>query len=62
MNEEPKIKVTTLYGYCELRDWFEFDGEKLVGMCNKKTYDRDGKLVEYSESPTGLVVSPPWFA
>lgn len=57
LGKEPEFKVTALYGHCELRSWFEFDGEKLIGMGSKKTYDQDGKLIDYSESQTGLVMT-----
>lgn len=56
LGKEPEFKVEVLYGHCEIRSWFEYDGEKLVGMGSKKTYDKDGKLTDYSESPTGLVM------
>jgi hypothetical protein len=56
LGKERDFKVTVLYGHCELRSWFEFDGEKLIGMGSKKTYDQNGKLTDYSESPTGLVM------
>lgn len=59
LGDEPKISVTAIYGHCEIRSWFEFDGEKLIGMGSKKTYDENGKLTDYSESPTGLVMTVP---
>ena len=59
LGKEPEFKVTVIYGHCELRSWFEFDGEKLIGMGSKKTYDQNGKLTDYSESPTGLVMTLP---
>ena len=50
------IKINDICGHAELRSWFEFDGEQLIGMGNIKTYDRNGKLIDYKESPTGVVL------
>lgn len=57
LGKEHKIEVMAIFGHCELRSWFEFDGENFIGMGSKKTYDQNGNLVDYSESPTGLVVT-----
>jgi hypothetical protein len=51
---EPKWKITFTRGRVVLRSWIEFDGEKYIGMGSKKTFDEDGKLIDYTESPTGL--------
>jgi len=54
MNE---IFPEQVYGYAELRSWFEFDGEKLIGMGSKKRFDRQGNLIDYEESPTGITLT-----
>lgn len=59
IDDEPVIAVTALYGRCEIRSWFEFDGGKLIGMGSKKTYDRNGNLIGYEESPTGITMVLP---
>ncbi len=54
---ETHFKITPLYGHIELRSWFEFDGEKLIGMGSKKTFDRNRKLIDYTEAPTGIILT-----
>lgn len=54
-NTDIEYKIDILYGYCDLRSWIEFDGDKYIGMGSKKTFDNDGKLISYDESPTGLI-------
>ena len=53
---ETTFEIDKIYGYFELRTWFEFDGTNLIGMGSKKEYDQNGKLVEYSEEPTGIIL------
>lgn len=55
--QEIEFIVNVLYGSCELRSWFEFDGVKLIGMGSKKTFDQNGNLIDYSESQTGIVAT-----
>ena len=52
-----EAELPKIYGYCELRSWFEFDGEKLIGMGSKKTFNRSGDIVAYDESPTGIIMT-----
>ena len=54
---EPTYKIEILWGHVEIRSWIEFDGDKYIGMGSKKTFDENGKLVAYDESPTGLVAT-----
>ena len=49
-----QFKTTLVYGYCKLDSWFEFDGEKFIGMGSKEEYDRPGNLVGYSKIKTGV--------
>ena len=51
------ITIDVLRRYYELRTWFEFDGEKLIGMSGKKTFDMDGNLVDYTEEPSGITIT-----
>lgn len=51
------IKINDICSHVELRSWFEFDGEQLIGMGSKKTFSGTGKLIEYEESPTGIVIN-----
>jgi hypothetical protein len=57
VDAEQTFKIDMLFGHCESRAWLEFDGERLIGMGSKKTFDRDGKLIAYSESPTGVTMT-----
>lgn len=48
------IKYTITFGHVRLFSYFKPDGDKLIGMGCKWTYDEDGVLVSYEEEPTGL--------
>lgn len=48
------IKCTVTFGHVRLFSYFKQEGEKLIGMGCKWTYDKDGTLVSYEEKPTGL--------
>lgn len=58
-NVEQNLKIDMLFGQYECRAWLEFDGDRLIGMSSKKTFDRDGNLIAYSESPTGVTMTLP---
>lgn len=47
--------IPPIYGHVEIHAWIEFDGSRLIGMGNKKTYDANGVMIDYSEVPTGVV-------
>lgn len=48
-------RAIVFFGRVELRAWIEFDGDKLIGMGSKKTYDETGNLIACDEAPTGLI-------
>lgn len=52
VNCEVKYKIDVIYGHVEIRAWIELDGDKFIGMGSKKTFDGNGKLTAYNESPT----------
>lgn len=54
MDEPISFKVNIIYGHCESNSWFKFEEDKIVGMGSVKTFDSNGKLIDYKESPTGI--------
>ena len=56
MNDNINYIIIPIFGHVVLRTWSEFDGDKLVGMGSKKSFDENGNLINYMESPTGAVI------
>jgi len=55
-DDSVKYRMDILYGRCEIDSWFMPVGDKLVGMCSKTTIDKNGKVIAYEESETGLTL------
>ena len=53
--KELQFKAEMIYGHAVLDSWFEFDGEKYIGMGSKVVYDENGNIMSYEKSPTGLI-------
>ena len=46
--------VEVIYGYATLNSWFEFDGDKFIGMGSSTFYDRDGIVTKRNVGPSGV--------
>lgn len=57
MEDDVNFICTMDFNHCKLRSWIEYDGEKFIGMGSKTTYDKDGRLVDYTEGPTGITMT-----
>lgn len=53
--QDLEFKVNVVYGHVEVNSWFEFDGERFIGMGSSTHYDSDGNVTAHNVSPTGLV-------
>lgn len=51
---EPTYKLDIFFGSIKLDSWFKRDGDKLIGMGSKTTYDESGKFISYEEEETGV--------
>jgi hypothetical protein len=58
--ESPAINIKPLYGHIEINSWFEANFSQgygiYKGMCSKRQYDENGKLVDCKIEPTGITM------